>query len=226
MNQADQQPNYKTIYNQAKALFEKTTHFANGPFDETYYSMRVYEWSKKLADEIEEDINKEVLLTAALLHDTGKSLLDEQKTFKEEGEHRLRPEEWHKHALLGEQTATTILKKQGHSDEFIKKVCTLIKRHDERHTPTEEKNIELQLLQDADLLADIGFAGFIRPFLYSGKFHQTITRAIRYNAKEDRTREGKLLNLELSKTYAKKLLEEQRTLAKMGLETLDSDVLD
>ncbi|MBT6774617.1 hypothetical protein HOA91_04560, partial [Candidatus Woesearchaeota archaeon] len=81
MNTIDENPNYKEIYNLVKELFESTEHFYHGPFDETYYSLRVYETCKEIITELEQEVSTVVILTASILHDIGKTKTDPVKVF-------------------------------------------------------------------------------------------------------------------------------------------------
>jgi HD superfamily phosphodiesterase len=224
MNKADKKPDYKKIYRIVKHRFDETSHFSHGPFDETYYSMRVYESSKEIIKGLNKKVNVQEVLVASILHDIGKTKLKTSKIF---GGKMLREnlhEEWNKHAKLGVPMARRILKKLGHSDEFIERVCYLIENHPLRGKLLNKRTLELKIIQDADLIADIGFAGFTRPFLYSGKFKRSIEGAIRYVQKEDRTHGFKEINLKVSLMLAKKEMKLQKKLAKEILKDIDSDL--
>ena len=75
----------------------------------------------------------------------------------------------------------------------------------------KDKPLDLQILQDADLIGDWGFSGFIRPFLYCGKFpHQPVFEAIEYAKNPtDITKFFGLINLDVSKKIANKRLKLQ-----------------
>lgn len=225
MNNIDKNPNYKKIYLIVKEKFDKSSHFNHGPFDETYYTMRVYESAKEVVSKLNKKVRVQQLLVAAILHDIGKVNLKSSKLFTRFSLADKHMEEWHKHAKLGVAIATKILKKMGHSPQFIDEVNFLIEKHDLRENKIKEKSLELQILQDADLIADIGFAGFIRPFLYSGKFSRPIIDTINYVKTEDRTFGGNRLNLKISKLIAKKEMKIQRKLIKEILTEIDSDLL-
>lgn len=59
-----------------------------------------------------------------------------------------------------------MLKDLGHSNEFIEKVCYLIKNHDVH--AVIKKTLELKVLQDADYIADTGLIGFARVLAGAG----------------------------------------------------------
>ncbi len=226
MNSIDKKPNYKQIYKFVKDKFDKTTHFKHGPFDETYYTLRVYESAKEIIKKLNKKVKKEQLLVATILHDIGKIKLKSGKMFKRDAVLENASEEWHKHAKLGVPIARRYLKTIGHSEEFIEEVCYLIEHHDLRGDKLQKRSLELQILQDADLIADVGFAGFIRPFLYSGKFSkQSVISSIEFIKKEDRTSNGKELNLNISKSIAKREMKIQSNLAKEISKEIDSDLL-
>jgi hypothetical protein len=90
----------------------------------------------------------------------------------------------------------------------------------------KDKSIELQILQDADLVADCGFAGFIRPFMYGSKFSRQIIGTIKYLKTEvNRVEQDGLLNLEVSKTIAKRKIEIEKKLIKEISLDINSDLL-
>jgi len=231
MNKIDKNPNYKELYKVVKNRFDRTAHFNYGPFDETYYTMRVYECSKDIMEEIKkrkpsQKIKVQQVLVAAILHDVGKVKLKPSKLF---AKHKLKEnvnDEWHKHAELSVPIAKRLLKKMGHSPEFMDEVSYLIKNHALRADKLNERTLELEILQDADLIADIGLAGFVRCFLYSGKFSRSIIDSIRYLQGEDRTNSGKELNLQVSKEIAKQELKIQNNLVEEISNELDTDLLD
>jgi HD superfamily phosphodiesterase len=225
MNDIDKNPNYKQIYEFAKNKFNNTKYFNNGPFDETYYSLRVYESAKEIYTKIGKKAKKEQLLVSAILHDIGKIKLKTSLLFNKIGILKNFSDEWHKHPKLGIPIARKYLLKIGHSNEFVDEVCYLIENHANRGDELKDKSLELKILQDADLIADIGFAGFIRPFLHSGKFSRSIEQTIRFVEKDDRTKGGDLLNLSVSKSIAKREMNTKSRLVKEILKEIDSDLL-
>ncbi|MFP4424537.1 MAG: HD domain-containing protein [Candidatus Woesearchaeota archaeon] len=222
MNQQDKNPDYKGMYAYVKKLFERTRHFKHGPFDETFYTMRVYECSKEILEHVK--AKREQVLVASILHDIGKVKLRASRMF---GNGHCLPgmgEEWHRHATLGIPMAQKYLKKQGHSNKFIEEVCYLIEHHDLRGDKMKGRSTELKVLQDADIIADVGFAGFIRPFLFCGKFHkQSIIDSIRFIKGDDRTKE--VINLEVSKKIAQREMKIQKMLVDEVSKEIDSDLL-
>jgi putative nucleotidyltransferase with HDIG domain len=219
-------PNYKKIYGFIKSKFNKTEYFSHGPFDETFYSLLVYQTAKELINNIvDTQVREDIVLTAALMHDIGKTKLDTTKIFDKNGFIKNSSLEWHRHEKLSANIAKKYLTKEGFSKEFIEEVCYLIENHDKR----KESNlsIELKILQDADILADIGFAGFIRPFLYSGMFKpQSVLDSIRFIEKEDRTESGLILNLAISRKMAKKKMKLQIKLAGLLKEEINNDLFE
>ncbi|MBU0457387.1 MAG: HD domain-containing protein [Nanoarchaeota archaeon] len=174
MNNTDNNPNYKKIYQIVKDEFLKTELFFSGPFDETYYSLRVHEMVKEIIEQIKDNCKVQQILVAAILHDIGKIKLDVSRLFDSNKKLDTAQDEWNKHPKLGVPIAKEILEKLGHSEEFIDEVCYLIANHDQRGEKLKIKSLELKILQDADLIADCGFAGFIRPFLYGSKFQRSV----------------------------------------------------
>lgn len=229
MNKIDFEPSYKKIYNIVKEKFDRTKHFNYGPFDETYYTMRVYESAKEIIKYVHRPVKVQQILTAAILHDIGKIKLMPSKLFAKDHLLEDAGAEWRKHPALGVPIAKKILKQLGHSDEFISDVCYLIANHDQRAEKMDNRTVELAILQDADLIADIGMAGFLRPFLFSGKFSRSINASIRYIKNEDRTvnKSGRSeINLAISKKLAKREMKIQKQLAKEVYREIRSDLLD
>ena len=226
MNPIDKNPKYKETYNLVKDLFESTEHFYYGPFDETYYSLRVYETCKEIIAKLDQEVSTPIILTAAILHDIGKTKINMDKVITPAGKTDHAVKEWKRHAKLSVPIANEILTKMGHSEEFITEVCYLIEHHDHREDEIKDKSIELQILQDADLVADCGFAGFIRPFMYGSKFSRQIIGTIKYLKTEvNRVEQDGLLNLEVSKTIAKRKIEIEKKLIKEISLDINSDLL-
>ncbi|MDD4353845.1 MAG: HD domain-containing protein [Candidatus Nanoarchaeia archaeon] len=226
MNEIDRHPDYKKMYGIAVNIFNKKHHFSSGPFDETFFTMRVFESAKNIIKLIPEHVKTEEILSATLFHDIGKSKLKIKKIFlKNEWADNFR-EEWHKHPIISAKMAKPILKKLGHSEEFVKNVCYLIENHDKRDNFTGKKSLELQIVQDADYLGDTGFAGFIRPFLWGGKFKSSVIKQLSYMKINENSRLNlSKINLSISKELLKKNAEIENNLKKSILELIDSELL-
>ena len=159
------------------------------------------------------------------MHDVGKTKLKSSKLFKKDAIREDILEEWHKHAKLSVPIAKRFLKRQGHSEEFISEVLYLIENHDMRGEKIKNKSLELQILQDADLLADEGFTGFIKPFLYGTKFQRPIIGSIKHMQEKTNRLEKGDINLTISKKLAKEKLRRTRELLKEIGKDIQSDVL-
>jgi HD superfamily phosphodiesterase len=232
MNEQDLNPNYKKFYKIVHDLFSKTKHFQHGPYDETYFTLRVYESAKEIIAKLKHTnpsikINEQMVLVAAIFHDIGKtkldsSLIDKRGDLTETEFHK----EWEKHPALSVPIAKEILEKENHSSEFSKAVCYLIENHANRSKKLD-KSTELKILQDADLIADCGFAGFIRPFLFSGKYVRSVIGAIRYlKQSENRVEKKDWLNLGVSLDIARAKMHVQRELVNEIHKDLESELLD
>lgn len=220
----EKKPDYKEIYEYIVREYKNTKYFGHGPFDESFYSLLVYENCRLIIRKAGLSVNEEIVLTAALLHDIGKIRLDTSNLFDEYGCKETFSVEWHRHEELSANIASEYLNNEGYPKEFIISVCDLIRNHDKRND--NNKSMELKVLQDADLLADIGFTGFIRPFLYSGMFRsQSILDSIAYIEDEDRTESGLLLNLDVSKDIAIERIALQKELAAMLRREVDSELI-
>jgi uncharacterized protein len=122
--------------------------------------MRVYNLCKLLA-EFEENVDLEILIPAALLHDIARVEESEDKTGKTD------------HALLGGEIAADILKTLGYEDEKIEEIKHCIITHRFR-TGNEPKTIEAKILFDSDKLDAIGAVGIARSFMLSGQYGQRL----------------------------------------------------
>jgi len=226
MNKADNNPDYKKMYEVAVNIFNKKHYFCSGPTDETFFTLRVFESAKEIIKKIKKKARKEEILSATLLHDIGKSRLKMKKIFAKNGWAINMEEEWHKHPSISAKMAKPILKKMGHSEEFIKNVCYLIENHDKRDNFKGEKSVELKIVQDADYIGDTGFSGFIRPFLWSGKYKRPIIEQIRYMNSEKNSRlDLSKINLEISKKLIKKNSLIEEGLKSNMLELIDSELI-
>lgn len=169
-------------------------------------------------------MEEEVILTAAIFHDIGKTKLDTAEKIKKD---------WDNHPIYGAELTRKILKKEGYDNTFIEKVVTLVKHHDDRPGKVEMiRSEELKILQDADLLADMGIASFIRPFLYSGKNKRKTLENVNYIKTTSRNN-GNIskenlyrLNLKTSKRIAKKLMKEAQKLNSKIFSLTQSELLD
>jgi HD superfamily phosphodiesterase len=122
--------------------------------------------------------------------------------------------------------AKEILKKAGHSSEFIEEVCYLIEHHDWRAEKMTKRSLELKILQDADLIADCGIADFIRTFIFGGKFKRSIISSLKFKENEiNRVERKNMLNLEVSKRIAGKKMKLKKELVCLMKEEIKSDLL-
>jgi len=121
---------------------------------------RVYNLCLLLA-KYERDVNLEVLIPAALLHDIARVEESQDKTGKID------------HAVLGSSVAENILRKLEYEEEQIKEIKHCIITHRFR-TGNEPKTIEAKILFDADKLDVIGASGIARTFMLAGQFGQRL----------------------------------------------------
>ncbi|HUU77353.1 MAG TPA: HD domain-containing protein [candidate division Zixibacteria bacterium] len=216
-------PDYKKLYEIVCDLYSSTNHFYYGQWDETFYTLRVFETCKSLIKKTKMKVNEEVILTAAIFHDIGKTKLDTENKIKKE---------WDTHPIYGANLTREILTEQGFENEFIERVVNLVKHHDDRPGKVEMIRCdELKILQDADLLADMGIASFVRPFLYSGKNKRKTLENVNFIktsrsngsiSKENLYR----LNLGISKRIAKKLIRETDKLNNRIFKMTQSELLE
>ena len=223
MNNIDKNPDYKQLYQIVVEKFKKTYFFWNGPLDETYFTLRVYETAKDIINQLNQKVNSQLILVSAILHDIGKIKLNEEILKERRLDSLGKRTEWKKHLKLGVPIAKKILTELGHSQEFIEQVCFLIKNHSNKNC---EKSIELKILQDADQLADYGNESIIRCFLHAGKFEQTTIDSIKWLEDHPIKNRHDKLNLEISKKISLKKINIHNNVLKELSHSIKSDLLN
>lgn len=121
---------------------------------------RVYNMCRLLA-KYEKNVDLEVLIIAALLHDIARVEESSDKTGEID------------HAILGSEIAENILIDLNYEKEKIEKIKHCIVTHRFR-TGNEPKTIEAKILFDADKLDVIGASGIARTFMLAGQFGQRL----------------------------------------------------
>lgn len=226
MQTKNKKTDYKKLYNKACEIFKSTKDFGCGPYDERFFTLRVYIEALRLISKIKDTVDKEAVLTACLLHDIGKSRLNSKKMFGKNGHLKHANKEWYKHAKKSVPIARNMLFRLGYKKEFTDKICYLISMHDSRNIPNKEKSLELKILQDADLIADVGISGFIRPYLYSGRYNRSIIGAIKYQKRFDYNKDPKYkINLLISKKILNKKLKQQKDMINLIHKEIKCDLL-
>ncbi|MGH4120265.1 HD domain-containing protein [Clostridium sp.] len=122
---------------------------------------RVYNFCLTLSKH-EKDVDLEVLIPSALLHDIARIEESEDKTGEID------------HAVLGSEIAEDILRKLEYEEDKIEKIKHCIISHRFR-TGNEPKTIEAKILFDSDKLDVIGASGIARTFMLAGQFGQRLT---------------------------------------------------
>ena len=122
--------------------------------------MRVYNLCLMISKH-EENVDLEILIPAALLHDIARVEESEDKTGKID------------HAVLGSEIAGNILKDLEYEEEKIRKIKHCIISHRFR-TGNEPGTIEAKILFDSDKLDAIGAIGIARTFMLSGQCGQRL----------------------------------------------------
>lgn len=121
---------------------------------------RVYRLCLLLA-KYEKDVDLEVLVPSALLHDIARVEESKDKTGEID------------HAILGSELAEDILRSLDYEKEQIEKIKHCITTHRFR-TGNEPKTIEAKILFDSDKLDIIGATGIARTFMLAGQFGQRL----------------------------------------------------
>lgn len=114
-----------------------------------------------LISKYEKDVDSEILIPAALLHDIARVEESNDKTGEID------------HAVLGSKIAEGILRKLEYEDDKIEKIKHCIVTHRFR-TGNIPKTIEAKILFDSDKLDVIGASGIARTFMLAGQFGQRL----------------------------------------------------
>lgn len=122
---------------------------------------RVYNLCLLLA-KYEKDVDLEILIPSALLHDIARIEESQDKTGEID------------HAVLGSIIAEDILRNLEYEEDKIEKIKHCIIAHRFR-TGNEPNSIEAKILFDSDKLDAIGASGIARTFMLSGQFGQRLT---------------------------------------------------
>lgn len=121
---------------------------------------RVYKLCLLIAKH-EKNVDLEILIPAALLHDIARVEESQDKTGEID------------HAVLGSIIAEEILRKLEYEEEKIQKIKHCITAHRFR-TGNEPNTIEAKILFDSDKLDVIGATGIARTFMLAGQFGQRL----------------------------------------------------
>lgn len=122
---------------------------------------RVYKLCLLIA-KYEKNVDLEILIPAALLHDIARVEESQDRTGEID------------HAVLGSIIAEDILRKLEYDEEKIQKIKHCIIAHRFR-TGNEPNTIEAKILFDSDKLDVIGASGIARTFMLAGQFGQRLT---------------------------------------------------
>lgn len=116
-----------------------------------------------LISESEKDVDLEILIPAALLHDIARVEESKDQSGKID------------HAVLGSEMAEGILLDLAYDREQIEQIKHCIRTHRFR-TGNEPKTIEAKILFDSDKLEIIGATGIARTFMLAGQFGQSLAK--------------------------------------------------
>ncbi|MFT8343723.1 MAG: HD domain-containing protein [Clostridium beijerinckii] len=122
---------------------------------------RVYNLCLLIAQH-EKDIDLDILIPSALLHDIARVEESQDKTGEID------------HAVLGSVIAEDILRTLEYEEEKIEKIKHCIITHRFR-TGNEPNTMEAKILFDSDKLDVIGASGIARTFMLAGQFGQRLT---------------------------------------------------
>ncbi|WP_297430195.1 HD domain-containing protein [Clostridium sp.] len=141
---------------------------------------RVYNLCLLLAKH-EKNVDLEILIPSALLHDIARVEESQDKTGEID------------HAVLGSMIAADILRKLEYEEEKIEKIKHCIITHRFR-TGNEPNTIEAKILFDSDKLDVIGASGIARTFMLAGQFGQRLiaSESIAEYLKDNTVENGRL----------------------------------
>lgn len=148
---------YLEQYQILQEIVKKELSYAAHDLD---HILRVYHLCMLLAED-QKDVNLEVLIPAALLHDIARRKEDEDVTGEID------------HALAGAEMAGRILQNLGYEPSRIDAVRRCISAHRFRSGFTPE-TVEAKILFDADKLDVIGAVGIARSFMLAGEHGEKI----------------------------------------------------
>lgn len=146
-------------YEKIKDIVEKELSCSAHNLD---HVMRVYRLSLLLAKN-EKNVDLDVLIPAALLHDIARVKESNDSTGATD------------HAIIGSEVAEEILKDLGYEEDKIEEIKHCIATHRFR-SGNEPKTIEAKILFDADKLDAIGAIGIARSFMLAGQFGQKMSK--------------------------------------------------
>jgi len=165
---------YNNIWKAAKKELSDSAHGID-------HTKRVYGLCQRLAPE---DVDTDVLLLSALLHDIARKEEDEDDTGRVD------------HAVLGAKKAEKILEEKGYEKQTIEPVKHCIRAHRFRSNEKPE-TIEAKILSDADKLDAVGAVGIARMFMLAGQFGERIYREVDKETylEENLTDNGRVMKL-------------------------------
>ncbi len=149
--------NIDTKYNEILEIVEDKLTCSAHNLDHVF---RVYKLCLLIA-KYEKDVDMEILIPSALLHDIARVEESKDKSGKVD------------HAILGSEIAEGILRKLEYEEEKIQKIKHCIIAHRFR-TGNEPNSIEAKILFDSDKLDAIGATGIARTFILAGQFGQRL----------------------------------------------------
>jgi len=149
--------NIDTKYNEILEIVEDKLTCSAHNLDHVF---RVYKLCVLIA-KYEKDVDMEILIPSALLHDIARVEESKDKSGKVD------------HAILGSEIADGILRKLEYEEEKIQKIKHCIIAHRFR-TGNEPNSIEAKILFDSDKLDAIGATGIARTFILAGQFGQRL----------------------------------------------------
>lgn len=137
---------FEALRREAEAYYRHSHH-------DRFHVERVYKLALRIAREVGQPVDLDVLRAAAILHDVARAMEDEGLV--------------EDHAREGARIARELLRRLGFPEEKIERVAYCIEAHRFR-SGVKPETIEAQILQDADRLDMLGAIGIARAFARGG----------------------------------------------------------
>lgn len=167
---------------------------------------RVYRWSGRLAEGLNV-VNMEPLKIAALFHDVGYCIQDDERP----------------HALVSKEICTKYMFENGFDERLIEQVAYLVENHSNKELmAAEEIKIELLLLMEADLMDESGAMSVVWDCMAEGAKDSASFRSALEHIKEFTGRDMKRNPMVTDR--AKEIWSQKQSLVNVFINQLEYDL--
>lgn len=169
------------------------------------HSIRVLHWCQRLAEGLE-NVDKEMLYTAAIFHDIGYENRNNEC-----------------HAKRSAQAFREYAKTQGMEEAFIGKVEELIACHSDKNRMREQgASLEMILLMEADLMDEEGAMGIVWDCMTMGNAHASSYAKAYYHIMESSNKEEPN---PMVTEHARKFWDEKKEIVAIFTKLLEDDLM-